>query len=95
MVSFDICEGNIGALTFLMEAYDIAMFEAERGFQRMQDNRITGCRLYMLWNDCCNRDTEKAIKVMCNCDINFIISKINYEQGRGIEIKDSEMNENE
>lgn len=51
MVSFDICEGNPGALTFLMQAYDVDMFGAERAFQRMQDNGITGCKLYMLWND--------------------------------------------
>lgn len=48
MVSFDICEGNPGALTFLMQAYDVDMFGAERAFQRMQDNGITGCKLYML-----------------------------------------------
>lgn len=60
MVSFDICEGNPGALTFLIDAYGIDIFGAERGFQRMQNNNITGSKLYMLWNDCCDRDTEKG-----------------------------------
>lgn len=84
MVSFDICEGNIGALTFLMEAYDVDMFGAERAFQRMQDNNITGSRLYMLWNDCCDRDTKKALQIMKNNAIQDIVEHINYENGRGI-----------
>ena len=61
MVTFDICAGNPGALQFLMQAYDMDMFKAEQGFQRMQRAGITGARLYMLWNDCCNRDTEEAL----------------------------------
>ena len=61
MVTFDICAGNPGALQFLMQAYDMDMFKAEQGFQRMQRAGITGARLYMLWNDCCNRDTEAAV----------------------------------
>lgn len=48
MVNFDICEGNPGALTFVMQAYDIDMFQAERAFQRMQYHGIKGARLYML-----------------------------------------------
>lgn len=72
MVTFDICAGNPGALQFLMQAYDMDMFKAEQGFQRMQRAGITGARLYMLWNDCCNRDTE--------------VEFINYEGGRGIPI---------
>ena len=64
MVTFDICAGNPGALQFLMQAYDMDMFKAEQGFQRMQRAGITGARLYMLWNDCCNRDTEAALLAM-------------------------------
>lgn len=84
MVTFDICEGNIGALDFLMCAYDIDLFGAEKAFQRMQDNNITGSKLYMLWNDCCDRDTKKALHIMNNNTIQDIIEHINYENGRGI-----------
>ena len=86
MVSFDICAGNPGALTFLMQAYDTDMFKAERAFQRMQDNGITGSRLYMLWNDCCDRDTAHAMEVMLNMSVEDIVRHINYEGGRGIVI---------
>lgn len=88
MVSFDICNGNIGALTFLMEAYDIDLFGAEKAFQRMQDNNITGSRLYMLWNDCCNRDTKKALRIMKDNSIQDIVEHINYENGRGIKYEE-------
>ena len=86
MVDFNICEGNPGALTFLMQAYDTDMFRAERAFQRMQDNGITGSKLYMLWNDCCDRDTDHALIVMQNMSVEDIVRHINYEGGRGLTI---------
>ena len=89
MVSFDMCEGNIGALSFMTFAYAPSksmpeIMKAERAFQRMQDNNITGSKLYMLWNDCCNRDTEYALNIMLNNSIEDINKHINYEGGRGI-----------
>lgn len=84
MVTFNICENNPGALTFLAKAYHKAVFKAERAFQRMQDNDITGCRLYMLWNDCCDRDTDMALDIMMHNDIDDIVAHINYDNGRGI-----------
>lgn len=92
MVSFDICAGNPGALTFLMQAYDVNMFRAERGFQRMQDNGITGSKLYMLWNDCCDRDTELALWAMENMAVSEIERHINYEGGRGLPIEKEKVN---
>lgn len=84
MVTFDICKGNPGALSFFMLAYKDYLFKAERGFQRMLDNNITGSKLYMLWNDCCSRDTAMAVNIMCENDVDDIIKHINYENGRGI-----------
>ena len=84
MVSFDLCKGNPGALHFMMDSYmKCNPFRAEAGFQRMQDNNITGSMLYMLWNDCCNRDTAMAIDIMVNKDIT-IIKKHVLNRGRGI-----------
>lgn len=84
MVSFDLCEGNPGALSFMGQAYAVDMFRAEDAFQRMQDNKISGSKLYMLWNDCCDRDTKKALEIMLNNDIDDIVKHINFEAGRGI-----------
>ena len=93
MVSFDICQGNPGALTFLMSAYDINMWKAEEAFQRMQDNGILGSQLYMLWNDCCNRNTALAIEIAINVPIDVIDTHINYKAGRGFPFTVEELNE--
>jgi hypothetical protein len=84
LVSFAIAEGNPGALTFLVEAYAKDPFKAERGFQRMRDAGITGSRLYMLWNDCCNRDTEMAMDIMSNKAIDVILHHIDGGRVYGI-----------
>ena len=87
MVSFDICEGNPGAFQFLMEAYEIDMFRAEKCFSRMDYYGIHGAALYMLWNDCCDRSTGDAMDAMENMDIGELMDHINLEGGRGIHIK--------
>ena len=84
LVSFAITEGNPGALTFLMDAYRKDPFKAELGFKRMWDAGITGSRLYMLWNDCCDRNTEEAIYVMATKEIGLILHHIDSGRGRGI-----------
>lgn len=92
MVGFKITEGNPGCLTFLIDAYDQALFAAENGFERMQRAGIRGSRLYKLWNDCCDRNTAKAVEAMCVMDIDSIIKHIDGNDGlRGIPIKDSEL----
>ena len=88
LVSFDICKGNPGALTFLMKAYDLDPFVAERAFARMRDAGIEGSWLYMIWNDCCNRDTRKAIRVMNEIDIEVI--KDHVFRPRGIPFEEME-----
>lgn len=84
MVTFDIVKGNPGAMTFLMDAYHLAPFKAERAFQKMQDADITGSKLYMIWNDCCNRDTERAIDMILDNEVNVIEHFINYDNGYGL-----------
>lgn len=91
MVTFDICEGNPGALQFLMCAYNLNMFQAEQGFQKMQRAGITGSKLYMLWNDCCDRDTGAALLVMNELNAESIKRFINYEGGHGIPIDIEEL----
>lgn len=84
LVTYDLCEGNPGALRFMCEAYKLKPLKAEKGFARMRDYRISGDKLYMLWNDCCDRDTYAAIEMMCEAEIETIIKHINYENGYGI-----------
>ena len=90
MVAFDICKGNPGARTFVMRAYEYNPYRAEAAFRRMQNNGITGDKLYMLWNDCCDRDVEQALVNMECMSMEEIVSHINYEGGRSIPIPKKE-----
>lgn len=83
MVTWAIAENNPGALAFMLDAYGFHPssmsnpFRAEQAFNRMKHHGITGANLYILWNDCCGRDTEKAIKIMCERQIDDIIDHLN------------------
>lgn len=80
MVSYEDCQGNFGAIQFMNDAYfgkdaeeDISVaFIAERAFSRVINEGIKGVQLYLLWNDCCGRDTQFAIEMMLNCPIEKI-----------------------
>ena len=91
MVTLDICEGNPGALQFVMIAYRTNMYKAETALQRMQENGITGAKLYMLWNDCCGRDTKSALQIAYAAPIDKIVEHINYEGGRGFPFTEEEL----
>jgi hypothetical protein len=80
-VSFDLCQGNPGAATFMLDAYGVDMNEAEFGFRRMEESNITGSKLYILWNDCCGRQTAMAIDVMNHAPIDELKA---YIEGNGV-----------
>ena len=81
---YALCAGNPGALSFITKAYSKSLRDAEYGFNRMAENGITGSRLYMLWNDCCEGDVRQALDVMLYDTIQSIIDHINADEGRGI-----------
>ena len=76
MVSIDLAKGNPGAIVLMAEAYKKDPFRAERCFQKMQDAGICGAKLYMLWNDCCGRDTEKMMDVIDREDVSVILEHL-------------------
>lgn len=84
MLAIDVSAGNPGALAFVMAAIDNDPGAARHGLNRMLQAGITGGKLYMLWNDCCGRDTAEALRVMLDYPIELIVKHINYENGRGI-----------
>lgn len=81
-----LADGNPGAFRFVQEALYVDRIAAAIGFNRMLQHRIVGERLYMLWNDCCNRYTEKAIMVMRYNSIDDIIEHIGKGRGTAIDI---------
>ena len=90
MALFELVEGNSGAMTFVRIAYTSYPDLANLAFFRMERNGITGSALYMLWNDCCDRDTKMAVEAALYCPLGFLKDHINKRGGRGskIEIED-------
>ena len=90
MALFELVEGNPGAMTFVRIAYTSYPDLANPAFFRMKRNGITGSALYMLWNDCCDRDTKMAVEAALYCPLGFLKDHINKRGGRGskIEIED-------
>lgn len=90
LLAREYCGGNPGALSFFIEGLELDANRAVNGFQRMKLNEIHSEKLYMLWNDCCNRDTKRAIYIMLHDNIESIHRHINYENGRGIPYTEDE-----
>lgn len=86
----EYCGGNPGALSFFIEGLELDANRAVNGFQRMKLNEIHSEKLYMLWNDCCNRDTKRAIYIMLHDNVESIHRHINYDNGRGIPYTEDE-----
>lgn len=96
LFAIEVCQGNPGALTFYCEAMNKGKTNQKTfqkvisGFGRMRENNIKGSKLYMLWNDCLDRNTDRAIYIMLHDTIESIIEHINYDGGVGIPYKDNE-----
>lgn len=56
-----LVNGNIGALSFLDKLID---FLTNSTIETLEKMGITGSELYMLWNDCCDRDFTKVQEVI-------------------------------
>jgi len=90
-LALDVANWNPGAMTFVAEAYKMNETAAESAFSKMQKNDIRGCELYMLWNDCCGRDTRLTIEVILSTSVPYIKKHINKDKGRGIRIDVSDL----
>ena len=62
----EFSEGNPGSLTVLMELLQHYKEHPEFLITLMflDNNEIYGSKLYMLWNDCCNRNIIKIIETI-------------------------------
>lgn len=64
LLILQVSEGIIGAESFAREAIELDHDAAVKGLRRLLDWNIPGEYFYVLWNDCCERDTALAIEVM-------------------------------
>lgn len=85
-----ISRGNPGAAAFAIDAVNYNLRDARRVFSRMESIAVVGDKLYMLWNDCCDRKTLLTMAIAMYAPEEIILSHINYENGRGIPFLDSE-----
>lgn len=84
-----LSEGNPGALNVLMGIVDKFKNDTVKilkNFLIIDTMNLYGSHLYMLWNDCCDRDLDKTLKIIdyyCNGkitdnDINERIKNVGY-----------------
>lgn len=60
-----LAAGNPGALDVLCKmGTELSAEEKETVVRLLTEYRITGSRLYVLYNDCCGRDLPKTIKAL-------------------------------
>lgn len=85
-------EGNPGALTFLMEELNLGdemRFIVDVSFFDMYE--IYGSKLYMFWNDACNRDLDKVKETILLIISNMVPKEKvheNLNRGRALPFKE-------
>ena len=63
-LDLEIDQGNPGAIIFALIAYEKDPYGAEIAFHRARELGIVGSRLYILWTDCCGKDTDLALMAL-------------------------------
>ena len=58
--------GNPGAITTLFELQNVVQDKTAIYLITLDKMELYEDKLYMLWNDCCNRDISKVIKILEN-----------------------------
>ena len=86
-----MCDGNPGCLSFLMmviekESIDV-FFEI---VIKLDIAELYGSLIYMLWNDCCDRDTQKTIRMIRKLDCETIRNYV-VDKGYGTKYVDEEL----
>jgi hypothetical protein len=83
-------DGNPGCLSFLFE---VIKRENVNVFCEMvvklDTSELYGSLVYMLWNDCCNRDTQKTIRMINKLDSETLRSYV-VDKGRGTKYVEEE-----
>ncbi len=99
-----LSEGNPGAMTTLFEIMKVKKNEeisCISTFLVIDTMELYGSHLYMLWNDCCNRDINETLNVInnyqlgkiTNIDINERIKNVGYGKSFADLLEKSESNE--
>ena len=77
LVFYGTATGALNCLRSLDDEKTHMFIKADIAFTRMLDNDIVGENLLTLWKDCCSLDTDGAVQVMLDRDIEDIKKHIN------------------
>lgn len=86
--------GNPGAATTLMSIIQYDFLTGCRALMVLDELGIYGSRLYMLWNDCCDRNPKKVIRVLDAYLSGHLESETideHIDQGRGVPFSNNEL----
>lgn len=81
-----MAEGNIGAVRVLSEIFNIK--DGIKHILHLDSIGLYGSKLYMLWNDCCDRDINKVLKIIYSVNIDDIHSHLSGGRGTPFDIVD-------
>ena len=83
-------DGNPGCLSFLLEVIKRENVDVFcEMVVKLDISELYGSLIYMLWNDCCNRDTQKTIRMINKLDILTLRSYV-VDKGRGTKYVEEE-----
>lgn len=78
-----LADGNIGAVAFISDVLDRCVKEKDEiaalALTRAKAFNIVGTKLYLLWNDCCGKDTDKAIRVLAENSKDDIMEHLTFD----------------
>lgn len=78
-----LADGNIGAVAFISDVLDRCVKDKDEiaalALTRAKAFNIVGTKLYLLWNDCCGKDTDKAIRVLAEHSKDDIIDHLTFD----------------
>lgn len=82
-------DGNPGCLTFLMElAHKDSMLLCSVAL-KLDSAELYGSEVYMLWNDCCDRDIDKTVRMIKKLDYKTLRSYV-VDRGYGAKYVEAE-----
>lgn len=84
-------EGNPGALSFLLDLFtEKGPMDFCQVCLKLDGAELYGSHIYMLWNDCCNRDLDKTFRMITNIrDLNELRSYV-VDKGYGTKYEEVE-----
>lgn len=80
--------GNPGCISFLMGVLNNSNEDFFYCCLKLDSMEMYGSEIYQLWNDCCDRDTDKTIQIIRTYSNKEIISHVRNGKARADKFED-------